>query len=267
MMPAIPRPSLLIASLYISMLLCGAWGSPARAANSYNKLPPLEQLLERGKVQISGLSSSVVAEIQTQYDLILVRREQLKISREVKGHFEKAIKEAEKKFEKADEEITQSAITKLKLGLAGTLNDIARFESDIALAQLHLERNLGIHWIHPVDLSGSKLHPVDFPYHSLDEFSKGHSAFSGSTGNRFALKEAMIMVQKARTQFDLGRKNMKMTRALLVTEVANYDFGIGNEADLFEALMIYTRVLVGYYDAVHEFNISVYRFTALVPGK
>ena len=54
-----------------------------------------------------------------------------------------------------------------------------------------------------------------------------------------------------------------MTRALLVTEVANYDFGIGNEADLFEALIIYTRVLVGYYEAVHTFNVSVHHFHSL----
>jgi len=43
----------------------------------------------------------------------------------------------------------------------------------------------------------------------------------------------------------------------LVTEVANYDFGIGNPSDLFEALIIYTRVLRGYYQAAYEFNQSV----------
>nr|NIQ01670.1 hypothetical protein [Nitrospinaceae bacterium]NIR55677.1 hypothetical protein [Nitrospinaceae bacterium]NIS86121.1 hypothetical protein [Nitrospinaceae bacterium]NIT82965.1 hypothetical protein [Nitrospinaceae bacterium]NIU45168.1 hypothetical protein [Nitrospinaceae bacterium] len=52
-------------------------------------------------------------------------------------------------------------------------------------------------------------------------------------------------------------------RALLVTEVANYDFGLGNEGDLFEALMIYTRVLVGYYEALYGFNRSVYHFVKI----
>ena len=34
-------------------------------------------------------------------------------------------------------------------------------------------------------------------------------------------------------------------------------YGIGDPGDLFEALIIYTRVLGGYYDAVYNFNISV----------
>jgi hypothetical protein len=58
-----------------------------------------------------------------------------------------------------------------------------------------------------------------------------------------------------------------MTRALLVTEAANYDFGIGDEADLFEALIIYTRVLVGYYEAIHTFNVAVGRFHSLYHAK
>ena len=48
-----------------------------------------------------------------------------------------------------------------------------------------------------------------------------------------------------------------MTRALLVSEVANYDFGIGDSGDLFQALIIYTRVLNGYYDSVYNFNLLV----------
>ena len=55
----------------------------------------------------------------------------------------------------------------------------------------------------------------------------------------------------------LARKNRKMTRALLVSEVANYDFGIGDSGDLFQALIIYTRVLNGYYDSVYNFNLLV----------
>ena len=55
----------------------------------------------------------------------------------------------------------------------------------------------------------------------------------------------------------MPRKNRKISRALLVSEAANYDFGIGDPGDLFEALIIYTRVLGGYYDAVYNFNVSV----------
>ena len=62
---------------------------------------------------------------------------------------------------------------------------------------------------------------------------------------------------ETREKLNLARKNRKITRALLVSEVANYDFGIGEPADLFEALIIYTRVLSGYYDSVYNFNLAV----------
>ena len=56
---------------------------------------------------------------------------------------------------------------------------------------------------------------------------------------------------------ELALKNRRMTRALLVSEVANYDFGIGDPGDLFQALIIYTRVLSGYYESVYKFNLSI----------
>lgn len=241
------------------------WAEPGEGLQA---LPSLEKALKLAESRAAGTSSpaEVATEVKINYDLILVRREQLKISKEVRGHFEKAVKEAEKKFEKEDEDITQSAITKLKLGLAGTLNDISRFESDISLARLHLERLLKLKWAAQVDLSGPKFKPVDFPYRSVKEYGKNRPALLKSGTDLYDLREAMIRVNKARAQLELGQKNRKMTRALLVTEVANYDFGIGNEGDLFEALMIYTRVLVGYYDAIHDFNVSVYHFIARVPA-
>jgi len=213
--------------------------------------------------------SDVALEVKRNHGLILARREQLEISKEVKGHFEKAVTEAEKKFEKGDEDISQSAITKLKLGLAGTLNDISRFNSDIALAQLRLEKYLGVRWKEGVDISGPKFQPVDFPHKTVSEFLKSKSSGSKTPkeSGLFDLREAIIEVNKAREQLILAGKNRKMTRALLVTEAANYDFGIGNEADLFEALIIYTRVLVGYNEAIHTFNVAVYRFHSLYHAK
>ena len=62
---------------------------------------------------------------------------------------------------------------------------------------------------------------------------------------------------EAKKKMQLARKSRKMTRALLVSEVANYDFGIGNPADLFQVLIIYTRVLTGYYESIYKFNLSI----------
>jgi hypothetical protein len=55
----------------------------------------------------------------------------------------------------------------------------------------------------------------------------------------------------------IGKKNRKITRALLITEAANYDFGIGNSEELFEALIIYTRVFSSYLDSIYTFNLAV----------
>ena len=68
---------------------------------------------------------------------------------------------------------------------------------------------------------------------------------------------AFLKVNKTKKKMQLARKNRKMTRALLVSEVANYDFGIGDPGDLFQALIIYTRVLSGYYESVYKFNLSI----------
>lgn len=235
----------------------------AEAGKFLNKLPTLEQALAMAARHDSGEKSppaEVALEVRRHYDLILARREQLEISREVQGHFEKALTQAEKKFEEGEGDVSLAALTKLELGLVGALNDISQFNSDIALAQLYLAKHLGIQWAGKVDISGPKFRPVEFSFKTLGEYIKSRSsaAQSKKPGDRFALQEAFIKVNKAREKSHLAAKTRKMTRALLVTEVANYDFGIGDEADLFEALIIYTRVLVGYFDAIYEFNISVY---------
>ena len=257
---------------YISLIFTlGALG--VAAAEPLNRLPTLDESLAMAQSRISKGTSSpgtslpeLLLEVKRNYDLILARREQLEISREVQGHFKKALTQAEKKFEEGDEAVSQSAITRLKLGLNGTLNDLVRFQSDIALAQLRLEQYLGVQWAKRVDLSGPPFRPVDFPFKTIREylntrpFAKPRKEGTAGPVGGYDLRAALIEVNKAREKMILGRKSRKMTRALLVAEVANYDFGIGDEGDLFEALIIYTRVLVGYYETVYEFNLAVHRF-------
>ena len=258
--------------LYVPLIL--ATGAvEVVAGETLSRLPSLKEALAMAQSQIAkGITApgtslpEVQLEVKRNYDLILARREQLEISREVQGHFEKALTQAEKKFEEGDEEVSQSAIIRLKLGLTGTLNDIIRFQSDIALAQLHLEQYLGVQWAENVDLSGPQFRPVDFPFKTVQEYRSArpsaHRGGKGAAGpaGGYDLRAAMIEVNTARGKTILGRKSRKITRALLVAEVANYDFGIGNEGDLFEALIIYTRVLVGYYETVYDFNLAVHRF-------
>ncbi|GIS85133.1 MAG: hypothetical protein CM1200mP16_14330 [Nitrospina sp.] len=63
--------------------------------------------------------------------------QKLEILNEVKGHFEKAVSKAEEKYDEGEEDISQSDITKLKLGLAGTLNNIYEVETDLQISVYH----------------------------------------------------------------------------------------------------------------------------------
>ena len=77
------------------------------------------------------------------------------------------------------------------------------------------------------------------------------------SGFELQLRIGFLKILENREKLNLAKKNRRITRALLVSEAANYDFGIGEPGDLFEALIIYTRVLNGYYDSIYNFNLSV----------
>ena len=81
--------------------------------------------------------------------------------------------------------------------------------------------------------------------------------------NRQLLYEVYLDVESSKAKVKLGIKNRKITRALLVSEVANYDFGIGDSQELFEALMLYTRVFSSYLDSVYTLNITVAKLEKL----
>jgi outer membrane protein TolC len=99
--------------------MCGCLGARVEAIDTLDKLPSLDQALAMSEARYSSDKTSkvtprldVALEVERNHDLILARREQLEISNEVKGHLEKAVTKAEKKFEKGDADISQSAITK-----------------------------------------------------------------------------------------------------------------------------------------------------------
>ncbi len=245
--------------LFSLLVILQTTGAIAGGLDSVKPLPGLKDAIQSAIKQHSA-TDKVLAEYEVSkyYYKLLTRREQLEISDEVKGHFETAVTKANERMESEDGEVTQSAITKLKLGLSGTNNDISNFNADIQKARLHLEYWLG----HPVDemgeVSDDGLIAVKFAHKDLESFQKTQGTPKPLSGvSRLQVLEAFIDVNKSREKYDLARKTRRLTRALLVTEVANYDFGIGDEGDLFEALIIYTRVLVGYYDTIYQFNLSV----------
>jgi hypothetical protein len=203
-------------------------------------------------------------QVQKYYYKILSKTQKLDVLTEVKGHFKKAITKAEEIFEMGDDEVSQSAITKLKLGLAGTLNDIIGLESEIKLARLSLVAIFKDKSFSVGKMLDSGIEPVEFKFMNYATWFKVSGLVSTpdikgiyNSDNELALQKGFITAISTKDKLNLSKANRKISRALLVSEVANYDFGIGDAGDLFEALIIYTRVLSGYYDSVYNFNLAV----------
>lgn len=239
------------------------------ANGTEKQIPELPSLDETIQIALKHNSDQppeeIIFSVKENYYLIQLKYEQLEVVEDVKGHFETAIEKAEEKMESDESDITQSQITKLKLGLAGSLNDIVIHESASRLARLNLGMLLGLELNSEFELADKKLIPVNFPYNALEDYLDSHKK-NNNNGNLtkrmakeklYSLHEVFIELDKKKGVMAIANNNRKITRALLVTELANYDFGIGSSADLFEALMIYTRLLGGYYSSVCDFNISI----------
>ena len=229
-------------------------------------LPGLEKAIEELHFLYKDKELSFLVEkeyqVQKYYYEIQSKTQKLEVLEEVKEHFEKAVAKSEEKFDSGEEDISQSAITKLKLGLAGTLNDIIELNTDIKVAFLSLTRILKVHYSVDIELRESEIKPIDFKFKDYKTWfvDSGLATIMDSkldlSGIELELKTGFLKVLESREKLKLAKKNRKITRALLVSEAANYDFGIGEAGDLFEALIIYTRVLNGYYDSVYNFNLS-----------
>ncbi|MFT4577749.1 MAG: hypothetical protein ACI8PD_001731 [Nitrospinales bacterium] len=237
-------------TLMVSLLI-----SSVCSAGGVEPIPSLNNILRSSipDKNNSPTTQEMEYSIKKFYYQIQYRGQKLQILNEVKGHFEKSISKAEEKYDEGEEDISQSDITKLKLGLAGTLNDIFGVEADLQISRLSLFEVLNSEYEPEAELIEPNIMPVEFGFANYQEWSGQGSELPGNV----SLQKVFFKVVEAKKKMQLARNNRKITRALLVSEVANYDFGIGNPADLFQALIIYTRVLSGYYDSVYKFNLSV----------
>ena len=228
---------------------------PSEGGGGAFTIPPLDKIIPLAieKNQGSSRSAGEIKFLTTRtYYQIQFKTNQLGIAEEVKERFETAIKKAEEKYEEGEGDISQSDITKLKLGRTGSVHDVIELEHEIHVAKLELAELTGLDLSKESSLEDDTIRPVDFPKTSFNEvFGKTHRV------SRLERKKVFLKVDEARDQLNLAKGSRKITRALLVTELANYDFGIGDSGDLFQALIIYTRVLSGYYETVYNFNLAV----------
>lgn len=263
---------------FLSFFLCthlfySQIGSANGEEQAVPEVPSLEETIQLALKQNPGEpQNEIIYSVKENYYLIQLKSDQLEILEEVQEHFETAIEKAEEKMESDEADVTQSQITKLKLGRAGAVSDIIKYQSASLQAKLSLGRILGVDLSPEAELSEKKLVQLRIPYETLEDYLRFQNGNPGSTGSggvlgqlkkimseekALSLKEAFIKLNEKRELAALARKNRRMTRALLVTEVANYDFGLGDGGDLFEALIIYTRLLNGFHQSVYGFNLAV----------
>ena len=246
--------SILNYCLYAGLLLVFAI-HPAEGGGGAFTIPPLDKILPLAieKNRVPSRSESETKYLTTKYYYqIQFKTNQLGVAEEVEKRFGTAIEKAEERYEEGESDVSQSDITKLKLGRTGSTHDILKLESEIHSDKLALAELTGLDLSKESSLEEDTIRPVDFPKKSFKEvFGKTH------TGSPLEQKKAVIRLNEARGQLNLAKGSRKITRALLVTELANYDFGIGDSGDLFQALIIYTKVLSGYYETVYNFNMAV----------
>ena len=249
--------------IWLCILLLGSLTNISTSfGGEITPIPPLNNILNEARTSFSKKNNSITLEdmlfkVKKFYYQNQYLAQKLEILNEVKGNFEKAISKAEEKYDEGEEDISQSDITKLKLGLAGTLNNIYEGETGLQISRLSLSASLGNKYSPNAELVEPSISPIKFELNNFDAWEENYSKHSGKPKRELVLKKDFLQVIAAKKKMELARKNRKMTRALLVSEVANYDFGIGDSGDLFQALIIYTRVLSGYYDSVYNFNLLV----------
>lgn len=267
---------------YVVFLLClfltqaGVQGAGADSDKTSKQIPSLNETIrivlehtlkitKKSEKKNSLSREDIIAATKQHYYELQFKKEQLKVADEVKGYFEKAVSKAEEKFEEGDTGVSQSSLTKLKLGLSGTENDIIKLSSEMYITKLSLGKMMGWEVSSDSQITDDKILPLEFKFNDFGAYLKsldsptsgGGKAKPGNAAKSFDLHKAFIKVMENRDKMNLADKQKKMTRALLVTESANYDFGVGNSEDLFQALIIYTRVLSGYYESLYNFNMAV----------
>ena len=90
--------------------------------------------------------------------------EQLDTAKEVRDHFQKAVEKSKEIFDSGEGDVSQADLTKLKLGLSNTLNNIIDLEHDIQIGKLNLGKLINQELRDGNDITVTDPIPIDFPY-------------------------------------------------------------------------------------------------------
>ncbi|MBT6295904.1 MAG: TolC family protein [Nitrospina sp.] len=259
-------PCFMLATVFIILLQTSVGLSAAdRKPDSINSLQEIIRIaLKNNSKNIPKVThqppENIIFLVKKYYYQIETQREQLATAKEVQGYFEKGIKKSQEIFESDEGGVSQADITKLKLGLSNTLNNIIDLKHSLQIGKLNLGKLINRDLLDRNHIITADPIPVDFPHTGFDSYLKAKKLTEGS---KQLLYEVYLDVESSNAKVKLGIKNRKISRALLVSQVANYDFGIGDSQELFEALMLYTRVFSSYLDSVYTFNVAVAKLEKL----
>ena len=202
----------------------------------------------------------IVYKIKTLYYDLLLTKELMKLAEDVKSNFEKAFDKAEEKLESEDPDITQQDVLKLKLGLVAGRGELNSLEHDKKEIILSLKYELGIPQDKKFNIKSKRLKKKKIDIKKIkDDFDLAFTNKSSLKGKEvvFRITKVFLKINKADDSIKTARDARKVSRGLLVTNLANFDFGIGEAKDLFEALFIYMRSVKNYLKKIHEYNIAV----------
>ena len=106
--------------------------------------------------------------------------EQLGTAKEVRDHFQKAVEKSKEIFDSGEGDVSQSDLTKLKLGLSNTLNNIIDLKHGLQIGKLNLGKLINQELQGDNDIMLRDPTPIDFPYTSFDDFLKAKNLNSQS---------------------------------------------------------------------------------------
>ena len=201
-----------------------------------------------------------VYKIKTLYYDLLLAKELIQLADEVKSNFEEAYEKAEKKLESEDPDITQQDVLKLKLGLVGSKDELNRLEHDKKEINESLKYKLGIFGNKIFDIKSKRLKQEKIDLKKVEgniDLTLNNKSSFKEREDIFRITKVFLKINKANDSIKTAREARKVSRGLLVTNLANFDFGIGEAKDLFESLFIYRRSVKNYLTKIHEYNIAV----------
>ena len=212
------------------------------------------------KEKIRKNKGKTVYKIKTLYYDLLLAKELIQLADEVKSNFEEAYEKAEKKLESEDPDITQQDVLKLKLGLVGSKDELNGLEHDKKEINESLKYKLGILGNKIFDIKSKRLKQEKIDLKKVEgniDLTLSNKSSFKEKEEIFRITKVFLKINKANDSIKTAREARKVSRGLLVTNLANFDFGIGEAKDLFESLFIYRRSVKNYLTKIHEYNIAV----------